>query len=95
MFDEKSEWLLLDANVTNKKPVGYCCCKLHPGYISQNLLKEKQCLQKSCACLTKNENHPYWKKRDRIKALKKAKKQEHYTYTANGKTYLTGKIGDR
>lgn len=91
MFDEKSEWLLLDSNVTNKEPVGYCCYKNHQGYVSQNILKEKQCLRKECACLIKNENHPYWKERERIKALKKAKKQEHYTYTAGGKTYLATK----
>lgn len=91
MFDDKSEWLLLDSNVTNKEPVGYCCYRNHRGYISQNILKEKQCLRKECTCLIKNENHPYWKERERIKALKRAKKQESYTYTVGGKTYLTTK----
>lgn len=54
--------------------VGYC--HYHKCYITKRqLTNNKKCLQKNCDRFEKNENHEYWKQRERQKAKKKANKQ--------------------
>ena len=49
-------------------------CNLHACGITVKQMKRKQCLQKQCNHLTKNETHQIWRQRDRAKALRKARK---------------------
>lgn len=39
---------------------GYCHCRLHKGYVTVNLMNIHNCLGKSCKCLEKFEEYPYW-----------------------------------
>ena len=50
-------------------------CQLHDCGVTAKQMRKKQCLQKQCHHLQKNENHPVWRQRERIKALRKARKQ--------------------
>ena len=43
-------------------------------------MRAKECLQKECRYLVKNENHSYWKQREIIKQKKKTKKQMFNNY---------------
>jgi len=38
-------------------------------------MKAKNCLQKQCWHLAKNEEHPYWRQRDNTKQKRKNRKQ--------------------
>ena len=49
-------------------------CQLHDCGVTVKQMKKKQCLQKQCRHLQKNENHQIWRQRERTKALRKAKK---------------------
>ena len=50
-------------------------CRLHDCGVTVKQMKKKQCLQKQCRHLLKNENHQIWRQRERTKALRKARKQ--------------------
>lgn len=50
-------------------PAGYC--KLHNGSLTPKEIKRKNCLGKQCHHLIKNEEHEYWKQREREKAKRK------------------------
>ena len=60
----------------NKKPLGYCHCRLHKGYLDCKLLKKHECLNKQCTFLEKYLEHPYWAQRDFQKQIKKSKRLE-------------------
>ena len=53
-----------------------CCgyCKLHQCSITVKQLKKKECLKKQCWYLEKNEEHDYWRQRERTKELRKESK---------------------
>lgn len=53
-----------------------CCayCKLHHCSMTVRQMKIKECLQKQCWHLDKNEEHPYWRQRDVMKQKRKARK---------------------
>jgi hypothetical protein len=38
-------------------------------------MRAKNCLQKQCRHLVKNENHQYWRQRDLVKQKRKDRKQ--------------------
>ena len=50
-----------------------CCayCKYHNCNVTVRQLKQKECLKKQCRHLLKNEDHEYWKQRERTKQLRK------------------------
>lgn len=50
-------------------------CQLHDCGVTVKQMKKKQCLQKQCRHLQKNENHQIWRQRERTKVLRKARKQ--------------------
>ena len=54
-----------------------CCayCKLHHCSMTVKQMKAKNCLQKQCWHLAKNEEHPYWRQRDNAKRKRKNRKQ--------------------
>ena len=53
-----------------------CCayCKLHKCAMTVKQMKAKECLNKQCYHLIKNEEHQIWKQRARTKALRKERK---------------------
>lgn len=53
-----------------------CCayCKLHKCGITVKQMRCKECLQKQCWYLQKNEEHQYWKQREATKQKRKARK---------------------
>lgn len=54
-----------------------CCayCKLHDCAITVKQMKVKNCLQKQCWHLVKNEEHQYWQQREAVKKKRKARKE--------------------
>lgn len=54
-----------------------CCgyCKYHRANLTVRQMRTKECLQKQCRHLVKNENHSYWKQREVMKAKRKARKE--------------------
>lgn len=53
-----------------------CCgyCKLHGCSMTVKQMKKKECLKKQCYHLKKNEDHPIWKQRERMKEIRKERK---------------------
>lgn len=50
-------------------------CWHHHKWLTVTQMKKHKCLAKQCDRLEKKEGHPYWVERDRIKAIKKARKK--------------------
>ena len=50
---------LINHTLSDKTPCGYCHSRIHPGYLSTNLIKSKQCIKKNCSLLEKNPEHQY------------------------------------
>ena len=46
-------------------------------------MKMKECLQKQCWHLEKNEDHAYWRQRESMKAKRKSRKERQNEYVAN------------
>ena len=62
---------LYGSEIKPSRVVGYC--KRHGKYLTTTMLKQHECLGKSCRALDKKE-HDYWTQREVLKARKKAKK---------------------
>ena len=62
-----------------------CCayCKLHRCSMTVKQMKAKNCLQKQCWHLVKNEGHQYWKQREAVKQKRKERKDMINIYVAN------------
>lgn len=88
LFKKREYYKLINRDITNKIPYGYCNYYLHRGYLSKNLMDKKGCREKQCKYLVKNEGHPYFEIKARNKLIKKAKKDGKSTYVYNGVTYL-------
>ena len=43
-------------------PAGFCTNKTHIGYLTENNVKNHECLAKQCTYLIKNEKHDMWKR---------------------------------
>lgn len=54
-----------------------CCafCLHHHCSMTVKQMRAKGCLQKECWHLVKNEDHEYWRQRERTKQKRKARKQ--------------------
>ena len=50
-------------------------CKYHRCGVTVKQMKAKNCLQKQCWYLVKNEKHDYWRQRDVVKQNRKARKK--------------------
>lgn len=61
-----------------------CCgyCKLHQCSMTVKQMRQKECLQKQCWHLVKNEEHPYWKQRANMKQKRKNRKENLNQYLA-------------
>lgn len=49
-------------------------CSYHRCNITVKQMRCKECLQKQCKYLKKNEEHPYWKQREVMKQKRKERK---------------------
>ena len=54
-----------------------CCayCKLHNCSMTVKQMRKKECLQKQCWHLEKNESHDFWRHKARMKEIRKERKQ--------------------
>lgn len=88
LFTKKNTYRLINKDITNKLPFGYCNCMLHKGYLTKNLIDNKKCICKGCKHYIQNPNHPYYVQRMQAKAKAKARKKGMLTYEFNGVTYI-------
>lgn len=63
-------------HVNREQIIGYCNYKLHPGALTEKLLKSHECIQKKCPYLKKLEDRKFWIKRKDKTEHKKIVKQE-------------------
>ena len=57
-------------------------CKLHHKHMTVKQMRCKDCLQKECWHLEKNESHQYWRQRELTKQKRKARKQKMNEFVA-------------
>ena len=57
-------------------------CRLHRRNMTVKQMRCKNCLQKECWHLVKNEEHQYWRQRELIKQKRKNRKQMLNDYVA-------------
>ena len=55
-------------------------CRYHHASMTVKQMKCKNCLQKECRHLVKNEDHQYWRQRELVKQKRKARKQRINEY---------------
>jgi hypothetical protein len=67
-------------NTCSNNVVGYC--RYHHASMTVKQMKCKNCLQKECRHLVKNEEHPYWRQRELTKQKRKNRKQKINEYIA-------------
>ena len=58
-------------------------CRYHHASMTVKQMKCKNCLQKECRYLIKNEEHQYWKQRELIKQKRKTRKLIMNEYIAS------------
>ena len=61
-------------------------CTYHKCGITVKQMRCKECLKKQCYYLKKNEQHEYWKQRERLKQKKKDRKLRLATYNNKNTT---------
>ena len=59
-----------------------CCayCKYHTCSVTVKQMRAKNCLQKQCRHLIKNEDHQFWKQREVVKKRRKDRKEAINNY---------------
>ena len=66
-------------------------CRYHNCSMTVKQMRCKNCLQKECFHLVKNDDHPYWKQREATKQKRKTRKQLMNEFLAShskeGKAY--------
>lgn len=63
--------------IFGNESVNYCgYCKRHNGVITPKQIKDKGCLNKQCWHLIKYDDHPFWKEREKMKQLRKERKEK-------------------
>ena len=55
----------------SEKPLGFCHCSKHKGYVSSDLLKTHNCLGRECTYFCKYEDSPYFIDRHRRNKAKR------------------------
>ena len=58
-------------------------CRYHHASITVKQMKCKNCLQKECGHLVKNEEHQYWRQREVLKQKRKERKSRINGYISN------------
>jgi hypothetical protein len=64
---------LYDSEIAAHHACGFC--QHHHSYLTVKQMRCKNCLQKECRHLVKNENHQYWRQREFIKQKRKDRKE--------------------
>jgi hypothetical protein len=64
---------LYDSEITAHHACGFC--QYHHSYLTVKQMRCKNCLQKECRHLVKNENHQYWRQRELTKQKRKSRKE--------------------
>ena len=54
-----------------RDPAGFCTNKTHIGYLTEDNVKNHNCLARQCPYLIKNEKHEMWQKQKEKKTLRK------------------------
>lgn len=75
-MDIKKKELLKGLNgqfIKRTNAVGYC--RLHGVALTKTDLKNRECLKKQCGALKRYEENYYWAERERIKQLRRARKE--------------------
>lgn len=67
-------------NTQSNNVVAYC--SYHHCGMTVKQMKCKECLQKQCYYLKKNEEHQYWKQREMVKQKRKNRKQAINAYVS-------------
>lgn len=65
-------------NTYSDNVAGYC--RLHRCSMTVKQIRRKECLQKQCWHLQKNESHSWWRQREIMKQKRKAKKEVAATH---------------
>lgn len=60
--------------ISQTKAVGTCTYKKHPGYITEQALREHDCIQKNCPFFTKREEADYWHRKEMSKRKREARR---------------------
>jgi len=60
-----------------ERACGYCHSNLHKGYLSVKQVKKHGCLAKQCPRFERYEDHAWWEQRDRVKRLRKERKERY------------------
>ena len=58
-------------NVRDSKACGYCHSKAHKGKLTVKMMRQHKCRQKNCPMFEKYEEHEHWKRKEKLKQLKK------------------------
>ena len=66
---------LYNSELDKNRACGFC--SYHHAYMTVKQLRCKNCLQKQCHYLVKNEEHKWWKQREEKKQLRKARKAKY------------------
>jgi hypothetical protein len=64
---------LYGSEFEENKACGYC--RHHLCFLTVKQLRQHDCLKKECFHLQKNEEHNWWKQREKTKEKRKARKQ--------------------
>lgn len=56
--------------------VGFCHCYTHKGFLTKNLLRQHDCINKECPFLEKYRDYPFWEHFDRVQENLSKKKTE-------------------
>jgi len=84
-------WKAIDGKRLKSEPVGFCNNKVHRGWLSTALLKGHKCLEKQCSFLDRNNEHPFWVQRKRLKiksSLSRILREAYIDGAITNKSYL-------
>lgn len=56
------EYRSIYGNVLRAKPIGFCSFGHHLGYLTEDELNNRNCINKCCNYLIRNTKHEFWKK---------------------------------
>ena len=52
-------------------PIGFCHNQSHRGSLTTQLYKKHNCAKKNCPFFKKNPDHPHWKRKAKLKTVRK------------------------
>lgn len=61
-------------NQTSRIPIGWCSHNAHRGKLSLKQMRKHNCRGKNCQFFKKNDDHPHWKQKARVKQAKRTER---------------------